>query len=95
MTKKLADDEAYEFPEVSKLWKNTGFKEHKSENVIQFLPKKKLCRKELTQDEKEHNQKLSSQGGLWNTTWQMLNFPALCISHLEIEKTTLAILDGS
>jgi hypothetical protein len=59
--KKLADDEKYEFPEGSKLWKDTGFQGYEPENVETFQPKKKPRGKELTPEEKERNQELSSE----------------------------------
>jgi hypothetical protein len=59
--KKLADDEAYEFPEGSKLWQDTGFQGYEPEHVTIFQPKKKPRGKELTPEEKEHNQKLASE----------------------------------
>jgi hypothetical protein len=59
--KKLADDEQYEFPEGSKLWKDTGFQGYEPEDVTTFQPKKKPRGKELTPEEKERNQELSSE----------------------------------
>jgi hypothetical protein len=59
--KKLADDEQYEFPEGSELWKDTGFQGYEPENVTTFQPKKKPRGKELTPEKKEQNQKLSSE----------------------------------
>lgn len=59
--KKLADDEKYEFPEGSKLWKDTGFQGYEPANVETFQPKKKPRGKELTSEEKERNQKLSRE----------------------------------
>lgn len=59
--KKLADEERYQFPKGSKLWKDTGFQGYEPENVMTFQPKKKPRGKELTDDEKEQNRKLSSE----------------------------------
>lgn len=59
--KKLADDEQYEFPEGSKMWKDTGFQGYEPEGVETFQPKKKPRGKELTEQEKERNQELSSE----------------------------------
>ena len=59
--KKLADDEEYEFPEGSKLWKDTGFQGYEPANVITFQPKKKPRGYELTPEEKERNRELSSE----------------------------------
>jgi hypothetical protein len=39
--KKLADDEKYEFPRGSKLWKDTGFQGYEPDDVETFQPKKK------------------------------------------------------
>jgi hypothetical protein len=59
--KKLADDEEYEFPEGSKLWKDTGFQGYEPANAIAFQPKKKPRGYELTPEEKERNRELSSE----------------------------------
>lgn len=59
--KKLADDEQYEFPEGSKLWKDTGYQGYEPEGVSTFQPKKKPRGRELTAEEKAENQKLSSE----------------------------------
>ncbi len=59
--KKLADEEAYQFPPGSKLWKDTGFQGYEPENVTTFQPKKKPRGGELTAAEKERNRDISSQ----------------------------------
>jgi len=59
--KKLADDEKYEFPKGSKLWKDTGFQGYEPDHVETFQPKKKPRGKELTPEEKERNQELSRE----------------------------------
>ena len=59
--KKLADEEGYQFPKGSKLWKDTGFQGYEPENVTTFQPKKKPRGGELTAAEKERNRDISSQ----------------------------------
>ncbi len=59
--KKLADEEGYQFPPGSKLWKDTGFQGYEPENVTTFQPKKKPRGGELTAAEKERNRDISSQ----------------------------------
>ena len=51
----MADEENYEFPEGSKLWKDTGFQGYEPSGVITFQPKKKPKGGELTESEKEKN----------------------------------------
>jgi DDE superfamily endonuclease/Helix-turn-helix of DDE superfamily endonuclease len=59
--KKLADDEQYQFPSGSKLWKDTGYQGYEPEEVKTFQPKKKPKGKELTAEEKENNRQISSE----------------------------------
>lgn len=59
--KKLADEEEYQFPKGSKLWKDTGFQGYEPEHVITFQPKKKPRGRALTDEEKKRNQELSSE----------------------------------
>lgn len=59
--KKLADEEGYQFPKDSKLWKDTGFQGYEPENVIAFQPKKKPRGKELSESEKKRNRELASE----------------------------------
>lgn len=59
--KKLVDEEEYQFPEGSKLWKDTGFQGYEPEYVITVQPKKKPKRKELTDQEKQRNRELSRE----------------------------------
>ncbi len=59
--KKLADEENYQFPKGSKLWKDTGFQGYEPEDVMTFQPKKKPRGKALTDEEKKRNQELSSE----------------------------------
>lgn len=57
--KKIADEEEYDFPEGSKLWKDTGFQGYEPKGVITHQPKKKPRNGELTPEEKETNRKVS------------------------------------
>lgn len=59
--KKLADEEGYQFPKGSKLWKDTGFQGYEPENTLTFQPQKKPRGKELTDNEKKRNRELSSE----------------------------------
>ena len=59
--KKLADEEDYQFPPGSTLWKDTGFQGYEPENITTFQPKKKPRGGELTAAEKERNRDISSQ----------------------------------
>jgi len=59
--KKLADEEGYQFPPGSTLWKDTGFQGYEPEKVTTFQPKKKPRGGELTAAEKERNRDISSQ----------------------------------
>lgn len=59
--KKLADEEDYQFPPGSKLWKDTGFQGYEPKNVTTFQPKKKPRGGELTAAEKERNREIASQ----------------------------------
>ena len=59
--KKLAEEENYEFPEGSKLWKDTGFQGYEPLGVITFQPKKKPKGGELTESEKEKNREISKE----------------------------------
>ena len=59
--KKLADEENYEFPEGSKLWKEKGWKGYEPSGVVTFQPKIKPKGGELTQLEKEKNTQISKE----------------------------------
>lgn len=59
--KKLADEENYEFPEGSKLWKDTGYQGYEPDGVITFQPKKKPKGGELTESEKEKNREIAKE----------------------------------
>jgi hypothetical protein len=58
--KKLADEQALDFPPNSNLWKDTGFQGYEPANTTTFQPKKKPKGGELTPDEKTHNAAISS-----------------------------------
>jgi DDE superfamily endonuclease/Helix-turn-helix of DDE superfamily endonuclease len=57
--KKIADEEGYEFPDGSRLWQDTGFQGYSPEGVRIEQPKKKPRKGELTESEKEENQRIS------------------------------------
>jgi hypothetical protein len=57
--KKIADEEAIEYPEDTVLQQDTGFQGYAPEGVIIKQPKKKPRGKELTKEEKEANRELS------------------------------------
>ena len=57
--KKIADEEAYQFPQASTLWQDTGFQGYAPEGVKIEQPKKKPRKAELTQAEKDKNQNIS------------------------------------
>jgi hypothetical protein len=59
--KKLADEENYQFPEGSKLWKDTGYQGYEPEGVMTFQPKKKPRGGELTELEKEKNKEIAKE----------------------------------
>lgn len=59
--KKLADEQALDFPANSKLWKDTGFQGYEPENTTTFQPKKKPKGVELTGAEKARNAVISSE----------------------------------
>ena len=58
--KKLADEEAIEYPAGTLLQQDTGFQGYAPEGVIILQPKKKPRGGELTEEEKETNRILSS-----------------------------------
>lgn len=57
--KKIADEEAIEYPEDVVLQQDTGFQGYAPQGVIIKQPKKKPRGKELTKEEKEANRELS------------------------------------
>jgi hypothetical protein len=59
--KAAADDEAYRFPNGSRLWKDTGFQGYEPEQTTTYQPKKKPRGGELTADEKAQNKAISSE----------------------------------
>lgn len=59
--KSIADEEQYEFPEGSKVWKDTGFQGYEPANTSTYQPKKKPKGGELTNDEKELNKQIASE----------------------------------
>lgn len=59
--KKLADEQEIPFPPGSKLWQDTGFQGYQPENTTVYQPTKKPKGKELTQEQKEHNQTISKE----------------------------------
>lgn len=59
--KRIADEEAYAFPDHSKLWKDTGFQGYEPAGVHTYQPKKKPRKGELTPEEKASNQAISHQ----------------------------------
>ncbi len=59
--KTIADAEAYEFPQGSKLWQDTGFQGYQPEGVRTIQPKKKPRKQELSADEKQRNRDISRE----------------------------------
>ncbi len=59
--KKAADEQAYQFPEGSHLWQDTGFQGYAPDNTTTHQPKKKPKNGQLTADEKAHNRLISSE----------------------------------
>ncbi|MGV0027419.1 transposase [Phormidesmis priestleyi] len=57
--KKIADEEAYQFPQASTLWQDTGFQGYAPEGVKIEQPKKKPRKADLTQAEKDENQTIA------------------------------------
>lgn len=50
--KAICDEEDFQFPQGSKLWKDLGFQGYEPDGVITFGPKKKLRKGELTEVQK-------------------------------------------
>lgn len=59
--KAICDQENYEFPEGSKLWKDTGFQGYEPAGVITFQPQKKPRKQELSEADKKRNQEISRE----------------------------------
>jgi len=58
--KKIADEQPLHFPSGITLWQDTGFIGHKPENVTVKMPTKKPKGKELTDEQKQENKKIST-----------------------------------
>jgi hypothetical protein len=59
--KKLADEQDWEFPTGSKLWKDTGFQGYEPKNTQTFQPTKKQKGRELSPEEKSVNKTISQE----------------------------------
>lgn len=59
--KKLADEQAIDFPEGSRLGKDTGFQGYEPPGVNTYQPKKKPRGRDLTEEERAENRRLSSE----------------------------------
>jgi hypothetical protein len=59
--KAICDQEAYHFPEGSKLWKDTGFQGYEPAGVTTFQPNKKPRKQELSEADKQRNREISQQ----------------------------------
>jgi hypothetical protein len=57
--KRVADEEGYQFPAGSELWKDTGFQGYEPPNVRTYQPKKKPRNGALTPEEKASNREIS------------------------------------
>ena len=58
--KKIIDQQPLNLPSGSTLWQDTGFLGHKPENVTVKMPTKKPKGKQLSDNHKEENRKISS-----------------------------------
>lgn len=58
--KKICDEEEYKFPKKSTLYQDTGFQGYEPENVTTLQPMKKPKGRELSEEEKQRNKKISS-----------------------------------
>jgi hypothetical protein len=58
--KRICDDEAYSFPALSGLFKDTGFQGYEPDDVLTYQPKKKPRSGELTGGERFINSVISS-----------------------------------
>jgi len=58
--KKIADEQPLRFPAGITLWQDTGFLGHNPQNVIVRMPMKKPKGRELTDEQKRENKKISS-----------------------------------
>ncbi|QYO68520.1 transposase [Leptolyngbya sp. 15MV] len=59
--KAICDEEDYQFPPKSKLWKDTGFQGYEPKGVTTLQPKKKPRNGALTEAEKQRNRAISSE----------------------------------
>lgn len=57
--KRIADEQDYQFPKGSKLWKDTGFQGYEPDNVYCFQPKKKPPKGQLSDEQKTTNRRYS------------------------------------
>jgi hypothetical protein len=58
--KKIVDEQSIHFPAGITLWQDSGFQGYNPKNVTVKMPTKKPKGKELTQEQKEENRKISS-----------------------------------
>jgi len=58
--KKIADEQPLRFPAGITLWQDTGFQGHNPQNVTVKMPAKKPKGRELTEEQKQENKKISS-----------------------------------
>lgn len=59
--KAICDGEEYEFPEGSTLWQDSGFQGFAPKGVTIKQPRKKKPNQPLSQEDKQHNQRISSE----------------------------------
>jgi hypothetical protein len=59
--KKLADEQDWEFPKASKLWKDTGFQGYEPKNTQTFQPTKKPKGRDLSPEEKSLNKTIAHE----------------------------------
>jgi len=59
--KKMADEQQWQFPKGSKLWKDTGFQGYEPKNTETFQPTKKPKGRDLSPEEKSRNTTISQQ----------------------------------
>ncbi|MEP0819330.1 transposase family protein [Trichocoleus desertorum] len=59
--KAIYDEEEYQFPDGSKLWKDTGFQGYEPEGLTTFQPQKKPRKQELSEADKQRNREISRE----------------------------------
>jgi len=59
--KKLADEQAFNFPKGSKVWKDTGFQGYEPADTITFQPQKKPKGRDLTAEDKARNRVIARE----------------------------------